>query len=175
MKALWFLFVSHWSHFLSHPSVPGPRNLVNKQAPERCREPATSWKPEATRLSTNTLSFQEGITGSEQRPWLSVSSPSTCPTLFLSASSLPSSHSPCRGGLGPPLLSCSSPSCPWPEPQDLVHPQSCAESSFLPSFEENACQEAQLFGECEIQYFNGAVFHGPLEKEWRVCCWSVCN
>lgn len=77
------------SNFLSHPSVPGPRRLVNKQAPERSREPATSWKSEATRLSTKTLSFQEGMTESEQRPWLSISPYPTCPTLFLSASFSP--------------------------------------------------------------------------------------
>lgn len=78
-------------------------------------------------------------------------------------------------GPGPPLLSCTSPSCLWHGPQDLMRPQSCAESSFLSSSEKNACQEAQLFGECEIQYFNGSIFHVPLEKKNRVCCWSVCN
>lgn len=80
-----FLFVSHLSNFLSHPSVSGPRSRVNKQAPERSREPATSWKSEAERLSTTTLSFQEGMSESEQRPWLSVSPCPTFPTLFLSA------------------------------------------------------------------------------------------
>lgn len=85
LLCLWFLFVSHLSNFLSHPSVPGPRNLVNKQAPETSREPATSWKSEAMRLSTKTLSFQEGMTESEQRPWLPMSPRPTFPTLALSA------------------------------------------------------------------------------------------
>lgn len=54
-------------------------------------------------------------------------------------------------------------------------PQSWAEPSFLSSSEKNACQEAQLFRECEIQYFNGAIFHVALEKGCRVCCWPICK
>lgn len=61
LPCLWFLFVSHLSNFLSHPSVPEPTSLVNKRAPEKCREPATSWKSEATRLTRKMLSFQEGM------------------------------------------------------------------------------------------------------------------
>lgn len=97
LLCLWFLFVSRLSNFLSHPSVPGPRNLVNKQAPERSREPATSWKSEAMWLSTKTLSFQEGMTESEQWPWLPMNPRPTFPTLFLSALH-PSCPKLCVGG-----------------------------------------------------------------------------
>lgn len=171
-----FLSVSYLGNFLSHPSVSGPRSLVNKQAPERSREPATSWKSEATRLSTKTLSFQEGMTESEQWPWLSISSYPTFPALFLSAplSSCPNMPQAVER-LGPPLLARTRPPCLWHVPQDFMCPPRWAESSFLSSSEKNACQEVQLFRECEIQYFNGAIFHVPLEKGCRAPCWSICK
>lgn len=119
----------------SHLSVPELRNLVNKQALERAREPATSWKYEATRLSTEMLSFQEGVTESEQRPWLPISPHPGFPTLPLCPTF--AFQAVCvswgRGRVGElglpttppqPQLSCTSPSCLWHVPQDSLCPQS---------------------------------------------------
>ena len=137
----------------SHPSVPELRNLVNKQALERAGEPATSWKYEATRSSTEMLSFQEGVTESEQRPWLPISPRPSFPALSLSVPHLRTAG--CGVGAGithhtpQPQLSCTSPSCLWHVPQDSLCPQSQVESSFLSISEKNAIRKLNYFENVE--------------------------
>ena len=145
----------------SHLSVPELRNLVNKQALERAREPATSWKYEATRLSTEMLSFQEGVTESEQRPWLPISPHPGFPTLPL----CPDLRIPgcvcvlgagTGGGAGITHHTTPAPA--------LLHkpilPLACASGLSLSTklgwvkfplhLREECHQEAQLFRECRI-------------------------
>lgn len=99
------------------------------------------------------LSFQEGVTESEQRPWLPISPRPSFPALSLSVPHLRTAG--CGVGAGithhtpQPQLSCTSPSCLWHVPQDSLCPQSQVESSFLSISEKNAIRKLNYFENVE--------------------------
>lgn len=96
------------------------------------------------------LSFQEGVTESEQRPWLPISPHPSFPTLFLSAPDLCTAGWWEGGGLGLPTTPPQPQlSCLWHMPQDSLCPQSQAESSFLSICEKNAIRKLNYFENVE--------------------------